>query len=46
MYVFATPMCVRRRHATRHRHYKGVKVVGRRTSPRRRKNYDQQKDFF
>jgi len=39
MYVFATPMCVWRRHATRHRRCKGVKVVGRRASPRRRKNY-------
>jgi len=40
MYVFATPMCVWRRHAARHRRCKGVKVVGRRASPRRRKNYD------
>jgi len=39
MYVFATPMCVWRRHAGRHRRCKGVKVVGRRASPRRRKNY-------
>ena len=40
MYVFATPMCVWRRHAARHRRCKGVKVVGRRASPRRRKNYE------
>ena len=43
MYVFATPMCVWRRHATRHRRCKGVKVVGRRASPRRRKNYGRTK---
>ena len=40
MYVLATPMCVWRRHAAHHRCCKGVKVVGRRASPRRRKNYD------
>jgi hypothetical protein len=39
MYVFATPMCVWRRHAARHRRCKGVKVVGRCALPRRRKNY-------
>ena len=40
MYVFATPMCVWRRHASRLRRCKGVKVVARRASPRRRKNYE------
>ena len=44
MYVFATPMCVWRRHAARHRRCKGVKVVGRRASPRRRKNYECMKE--
>ena len=39
MYGVATPMCVRRRHAARHRRCKGVKVVGRRASPCHRKNY-------
>jgi len=39
MYGVAMPMCVWRRHAVRHRRCKGVKVVGRRASPRHRKNY-------